>query len=719
MRKRGKVVKVPVILQMEAVECGAASLAMILAYYHKWVPLDQVRTACSVSRDGSNARSLVSAAKNYGLTCKAHWYSVEALREKVAYPAILFWKNCHFVVLDGIRGDYVYLNDPAHGRVRMPVEEFGRFYSGACFEFETGPEFVADGTKPNTWYYLKNSIRGNVTVVALAMVLSALVMFSGLFPPIFSRIFTDELLSGKASSWYPCFLWCFAGVALFQLLASVLYRIFFQRATAKIAGSSNVSFLHHVLRLPQTFFGQRTAGDLAGRQAANDSAAASLIGELSPMLMNLVMLVFYLFVMLQYSVTLTVIGVGAMGINLWISRIIADRRTEIAQTIMRDQAKLDAVTVAGIEMVESVKASGAENGLLERWSGIQAEVVRSRMRYAVLNRFPGTLPSLIQQLSSIAVLIPGVLCIMDGRMTAGILLAFQACMVAFAAPVNRVIAAGQSLQEMRASLERIDDVMKYPEDTCGAEDPPEGLENARKLSGAIELRHVTFGYSKSQPPLIEDLNLTVRPGERIALVGGSGSGKSTIAALLTGLCQPWSGEILYDGKPLSDIPRSVLHGSLAMVDQQVVLFQDTVANNIRMWDETIQDFDVILAARDAGIYDDVIIRKDGFRHVLAENGKDLSGGQRQRIEIARVLAGDPSIVILDEATSALDAQTEYDVARDIHRRGITSIMIAHRLSTVRDCDQILVLERGKVIQRGTHEDLIAQEGLYRSLVTTG
>ena len=461
------------------------------------------------------------------------------------------------------------------------------------------------------------------------------------------------------------------------------------------------------------------SGDLANRQAANDTVATTLITRLAPTLINLLMLVFYLFVMIQYSPVLTAVGVTTVAINLFVAQVISKKRTEISAAQLRDQAKLDATTVSGISMVETIKAAGAESGFFERWSGFHASVIQAKTKFVGVNRFLGTLPMLLQELSNITVLAMGLWLMMEGRFTAGLLLAFQSFMTAFLKPVNEFIAAGQSLQEMRAALDRINDVLDYPEDDAlGGDSASDELEDARKLSGHVELKKVTFGYSKLAEPLIRDFDLELTPGKRVAFVGGSGSGKSTIAKLLTGLYQPWSGEILFDGKPMSEIPRAVFKGSVAMVDQDVVLFSDTVENNIKMWDASIEDFDMILAAKDAEIHGDIVSRKGGYQRVLQEGGKDLSGGQRQRIEIARVLALDPSIIILDEATSALDARTEYDVSRFIHDRGITCVIVAHRLSTIRDCDEILVMDQGEVVQRGTHEDLIREEGLYRTLITT-
>lgn len=714
-----KPVKVPVILQMEALECGAASLAMILAYYNKWVPLEEVRVECGVSRDGSNALNIAKAGKKYGLEYKAYRYSVKSLEEKISFPAILFWNLSHFVVLDGFKNGYAYLNDPGEGRVKMPMDEFTRNYSGIVLEFKKGENFKESGKKPDSFSFLKKGLKGNGKVLFLVMITGALAMIAGTVIPVISRTFTDFLLSGITPSWYTGFLILFAAVIVFQLTAAVINCIFVIRSTGKLAIIANTSFMRHIFRMPMEFFSQRMSGDLAQRAISNDTVASTLVGRLAPVLMNLVLAVFYLVVMIDYSVPLTITGLSAVALNLLLARVISNKRVELSRTRMRDQGKLQAATVSGIDMVETIKASGAERGYIERWSGFHASMMKAKVRFDQVNRFLGTLPSLITQLSGIMIMLTAFWSIMEGHFTAGMFLAFQACMTSFMNPVNDLIGAGQSIQEMRSSIERINDVMEYPEDTGADENySPDDLKGAKKLSGMIELKNVTFGYSRLGNPVIENFSLTITPGKRVAFVGGSGCGKSTIAKLLTGLYKPWSGEILFDGKPISGIPKPVFNGSLTMVDQDVTLFQDTVANNISMWDKTIEDFDMILAAKDADIHQDIMSRKGGYDHVLEENGGDLSGGQRQRIEIARALAADPSIIIMDEATSALDARSEYEISEHIRNRGITCILIAHRLSTIKDCDEIIVLDHGTAVQRGTHEELMKEEGLYRTLVTT-
>ena len=492
--------------------------------------------------------------------------------------------------------------------------------------------------------------------------------------------------------------------------------IYSLKIQGKMAVVGNTSYLWKVLRLPMHFFSQRMAGDISERQNANAEVAGIMVNTIAPLGINTIMLIFYLVVMIRYSVLLTAIGVGAILINTLISWYITQKRINITRVSLRDAAKLSGITVSGIGMIETIKSSGAEKGFFEKWAGYQASVNTQKVRFQKVNQMLGLIPTAVGALANLLILGLGIyFVILDPtHFTVGMVFAFQGLLSSFMAPANSVIQTGQTMQEMITQIERVEDVMSYPVDPCFEERPK--TEDYRKLTGEIDMEHVTFGYSRLAPPLIEDFSLHVKPGQKIALVGRSGCGKSTLSKLLTGLYQPWSGKVLYDGKELGQIDRDVFTGSVSVVDQDIILFDDTVAQNIRMWDDSIEDFEVILGARDAGIHDDIIQKNGGYQHKMLEGGKDFSGGQRQRLEIARALSQDPTICILDEATSALDAKTEYEVVKAITDRGITCIVIAHRLSTIRDCDEIIVLEQGKVVERGTHEDLLALGGYYKKLV---
>ena len=715
----GGVAKVPVVMQMEALECGAAALTMVLAYYGRWVPLEQIRADCGVSRDGSNAKNMLLAARSYGL--EAHGYRIEpaVLRKEGQFPCIIHWQFNHFVVLDGFKGDKAIINDPAKGVCQISMEDFDRSFTGVCLLFEPTEDFVPGGKPKSMAAYAMTRLKNAGTAVAFVMLTTIISSLIGVLYPAFSRVFLDRLLTGRNPQWLWPFLLGLAVVSLLQLVAAGINAIYSLRIMGKLSAIGSTTFFWKVLHMPMEFFSQRMAGDIQQRQSTNASIASDLVDTVAPLALNAVMAVFYLVVMVRYSRFLSVLGLISIAVNVAVSRTVSKKWVNITRVQMRDASKLSASTLAGIEMIETIKASGAENGYFERWAGYQASVNSQQMRFQNLNRYLGRIPALVGILTDQAMVFFGVLFVIRGQFTIGMVMAFQGFFAAFQSPAMSLISAGQTVQQMRAEMERVEDVMQYPADrnmTQEVPPDPEG-EGYDKLSGAVELRHVTFGYSRLAEPLIEDFNLSLKPGSRVALVGSSGCGKSTISKLISGLYEPWSGQILFDGKTIRQIDRSVFTGSLAVVDQDIILFEDTIANNIKMWDSSIEDFEMILAARDADIHSDIVQRAGGYNYKLAEGGKDFSGGQRQRLEIARVLAQDPTIIILDEATSALDAKTEHEVVDSIKNRGITCVVVAHRLSTIRDCDEIIVMDHGKVVERGTHEQLYAMNGYYTRLVS--
>jgi len=709
--------KVPVVMQMEALECGAASLAMILAYYGKWIPLEQVRADCGVSRDGSNARNVLKAVRSYGLNAKGYRYEPEYLKANGKFPCIIHWNFNHFVVLDGFKGDKAILNDPARGTCSVPMETFDQSFTGICLMFEPSETFEPGGRPKSVLRFAGTRLKGTGGAIAFVVLTTVISSLTGIIRPGFSRIFLDRLLTGENPGWLYPFIIGLSLLSAVELLVSFISIGVKNRMNGKMASYGNTSYMWKVLRMPMEFFSQRMAGDIQQRQKTNASIAGTLVNTFAPLFLNAVMMVFYLVVMLRYSLILTAVGLCSTLVNIVMSQVISRKRVNITRVQMRDSSKLAGATVAGIEMIETIKASGAENGYFEKWSGYQASVNTQSIRYARLNQYLGLIPSIVSSLANTAVLAIGVYLTIQGEFTVGMIMAFQGYLTAFLSPATMLISAGQSLQEMRTQMERVEDVMQYPTDVNYDNETADETMEYDKLSGRVELRDVTFGYSRLGEPLIENFSMSLAPGSRVAFVGPSGCGKSTLSKLISGLYQPWSGEILFDGKPLSEIDRSIFTGSLAVVDQDIILFEDTIANNIKMWDSSIEDFEMILAARDAQLHEDIMQREGGYQYKITEGGKDFSGGQRQRLEIARVLAQDPTIIILDEATSALDAKTEYQVVNSIRDRGITCIVVAHRLSTIRDCDEIIVLDNGRVVERGTHEELYAKSGVYTELVS--
>lgn len=711
------VAKVPVVMQLEALECGAASLTMLMAYYGKWVPLEQVRYDCGVSRDGSKAKNILVAARSYGFTAKGYRCELSAIKNDMEYPCIIHWNFCHFVVLNGFKGNYAYINDPARGEIKVTMEEFDKSFTGITLSIVPGEDFEPSGKRKSTFEFAIKRLSGMGAAVAFLVISSIIGYLFGIINPVFSKFFMDRLLTGENRELLMPFVGLLVVLAIAQTVVALIRTRYELKINGKMAIVGNSTYMWKILRMPMEFFSQRLGGDLLARQSSNASIAGTVVNTLTPLVLNTIMMCVYLLVMLKYSVMLTIVGLVTIIINIFVSQIISKKRVNITRVQMRDAGKLEATTVSGIQMVETIKASGAENGFFQKWAGYQASVNAQTMKYAKINQFLGLIPSLMSTLANTAVLILGVWLCFQGEFTLGAIMTFQGFLSSFMNPAMMLINAGQTIQEMRTEMERIDDVMEYPDDQVFSDKPVTEEEDYSKLGGSLELKNVSFGYSRLEPPLIEDFSMSLKPGSRIAFVGTSGCGKSTLSKLISGLYQPWSGEILYDGKPISEIDRTVFTNSVAVVDQDIVLFEDTIDNNIRMWNKSLKEFEILMAAKDAQIYDDIMARDGGFYGKLIEGGKDLSGGQRQRIEIARVLAQDPSIIIMDEATSALDAKTEYEVVNAVRRRGITCIVIAHRLSTIRDCDEIIVLDKGHVVERGTHEELMRLGGVYNELIS--
>ena len=712
-----KIAKTPLVMQMEATECGAACLTMILSYYRKWVPLEQIRFDCGISRDGANAKNVVITARKYGLEAKGYRYSMESLLEKAAFPCVIYWNYNHFMVLNGIRRNRAYVNDPSKGNYSMPLSDFERGYSGVCLCFSPGPDFEPGGKPQSVLVFAAKKLGGRKKDMLFLVGTTILTSVLGMLLPGFSRAYVDMILGSGQPDWLRYFMVLFLFVVLLKFLAQALSLLFSLRINGKLDLIGNSEYMWHVYRLPVSFFDNRVAGDIAQRKEENAEVYKTLVNTLAPLLIKAFLIVVYLVLLIRYNLWLAMAGVLSVALKLWASWFISNKRINIARVQKRDYGILSASTLTGIHTIETLKASGAEEGYFRKWAGYQAGNNAQNQKYATYDSYLSLIPEAVGHVCDTIVLGGGILLVLNGSWTLGIISAFQGILSMFMSPANDFISAIQTVQEMRTDMERIEDVMNSREDNL-EESLNEG-EEIRKLSGQISLKDLTFGYSALADPLISGFSLEIKPGSNVAIVGASGSGKSTLTRLITGLYEPWSGSITFDGKPIHQINHYVFTGSVAAVDQEIHLFAGTFAENIRHGNPSLEDYDLILAARDACIHDEIMMMDYGYQEKLQPGGRNLSGGQRQRIEIAMALARDPAILIMDEATSALDAKTEYEVMKRIHARGITTIIIAHRLSTIRDSDQIIVLDQGKVVETGTHQELVKKQGYYYRLVKNG
>ncbi|MFN6495198.1 NHLP family bacteriocin export ABC transporter peptidase/permease/ATPase subunit [Nostoc sp. DedQUE03] len=747
-------VRTSTVLQMEAVECGAAALGIILSYYGRIVPLAKLREECGVSRDGSKAFNILKAAKNYGLNAKGLKLSLEKVTA-TRLPYIAFWNFNHFLVVEGYSKKRVYLNDPANGRRTVSWEEFDRAYTGVVLTMEPGADFQKGGKKNHIISALSSRLQNSRNTILFCLLAGLLLTLPRLAVPAFSQVFIDEILIQDRQDWLRPLL---LGMLLTTLLRAFLARLrltYLRRLMVKLSVSTSGLFLWHILRLPVGFYDQRFAGEISNRVQLNGRVAEVLSGPLATTIIDAVMMIFYLLIMIQYDQLLSAIAVGFALINILALVFLSQTRVDTNMRLAQEYGKVGGVTVSGIQTIETIKASGLESDLFARFAGYYAKALNAQQQLGLQTQILTTLPTILTALATASILLVGGLQVMKNNLSIGMLVAYQSLTLSFLEPVNSLVNFGSTLQTLEADLNRLDDVLQNPVDlevegkwrageaggageqrSRGAEEQrriintnaPCPMPNAQcpmphapcpmpwQLQGHLELRNVTFGYSRVEPPLIENLSLTVKPGQRIALVGGSGSGKSTVAKLICGLYQPWDGEICFDGVERSQIKRSVLANWLAMVEQDIFLFAGTVRENITLWDSTVPEVDLVQACQDAAIHDAIASMPGKYDFELIEGGMNISGGQRQRLEIARALVRNPTILVLDEATSALDAETELIINRNLQQRGCSCIVVAHRLSTIRDCHEIIVLEQGKIVQRGTHEELWQQGGTYVRLL---
>ena len=697
---------------MESVECGAASLAMILAYHGRYVALEELRVACGVSRDGSNAANLVKAARAYGL-------ETHAVKRELAnigatkLPAIIFWKFTHFVVLDGIEARGFHLNDPALGPRSVSNAEMDGSFTGIVIEFTPGRNFVRGGAPPSLFEKLRQRLAGSHEAIWFAALAGLALALTGLVVPSFAKIFIDDVVVHSRTDWVRPLLFAMLVTAVLRAGLVWLQQYYLLRLETKLSVASSSRFLWHLLHLPVEFYAQRYGGEISKRVALNDDVAQFMSRRLASTTIDALMIVFFGLLMFSYDVGLTLIALTAAGILAGITLAVSRQRIDGNRRVLQESGKATGTLMAGLSAIETLKASALESEFFMRWAGYQASYLSAQQTLARTTTLFALVPPFTIAVTNALVLLLGARRVMDGDFSLGTLVAYQSLLSSFLRPVINFVNLAATLQEMQAKMTRIDDVLRYPATVRSVDTNTESAATVQRLRGAVELRDVTFGYSKQAEPLIRDFSLSMQPGARVALVGSSGCGKSTVAKLVSGLYPAWTGDVLLDGVRADDWPRTTRAASVAMVDQDISLFAGTVRQNLSLWDATIAEEALVIACKDAGIHADIMARAGGIDAMVDEGGANFSGGQRQRLEIARALVGNPSVLVLDEATSALDAMTEHTIDRNLRRRGCTCIIIAHRLSTIRDADEILVLDAGRVVQRGTHEELMRDvEGQY-------
>lgn len=707
-----KVKKINPILQMETTECGAASLAMILDYYGKTVTLEELRRECGVSRNGVNAKNIVKAAKFHNLTPRALRVSIEGVRE-VKTPAVIHWNMDHFLVLCGFNKKGAVLADPAYGIRMVSEEEFSKSFTGIAIEFTPDADFRKDKDGKTENNYIKSCVKAFLPSTLYFVLLEICALIGSAAVLFLNSVFIDKILISGNTSNLRIILQVILCAGLITATAMAFDIHIRYRVGRQLNVRINSGFMAHLLRLPIEFFAQRSEGDLANRQNTNMEMGANLARMLTPIPGYALQIVIYFVMIVVFDVHIALVGIFCAAANVCAMALSRRKYEAQMRTHSRDLGALQSDISQTIDMAETIKSCGAEDAMFVRLTAAGTRVVNTKTGIDKTGAHTRNLFLFLNALGSGIVLITGVWKILSGSMTAGIIIAMQSLVAAMLEPLGNLVDGGIEMQTLKSETARTNDVMHYSEDDKflhGAE------VHTKSIDGDISLSDVTFGYNPLDAPFIKDFNLTVKKGGSVAITGGSGSGKSTIAKIIAGLYREDGGLVCFDGTPRKEINHFYFYSKTAVVSQNIRLFEGTVLDNITMWDDSIPYDDVVAAAKAACIHEDIISRRDGYRERVYENGKNFSGGQRQRIEIARALVKKPSVLIMDEATSALDTDTEEKIMNNIKALGITRITVAHRLSTIMDSDEIIVMDDGKIAERGTHGELMAANGIYSSLV---
>ncbi len=710
----GNYAKTPTIYQMEATECGAASLSMVFAYFGKYFPLEKMRIETGVSRDGCNAGNIMRAAKKYGFECHGYRKEPEDLK-KLTPPCIIHWNFNHFVVFEGFKGKYAYINDPAMGRRKLTMEELDDSFTGIVLTFKPTPSFQKEKKPKTLVQFVKSRLQGQYGVLGKLLFTGLLLVFPGLLLPVLSQVFMDDVLVAGNTDWFGKLILFMAAAILLQVLLTLYRDAVLVRLQKKMVLLSARSFLSCLFRLPISFFDQRYVGDLAGRVSNNARVSDFLAGDLAETVLNIFVAVFYLILLLVYSPLLTAIALGSVIINIIVMKVTSGQISSTSVKLQQDSGKLAGAVCAGLSITSTLKASGAETEYTGRILGYHAKTIELEQNLSRLQTILNAIPDAVKMLADVLLLLVGGSLVINGKMTIGMLVAFTGLFGSFSEPIDKLVGFAKNIQTTKADINRVEDILKYTADEK-FNDTISKRPMSTKLEGSVEMQNIAFGYSRLKPPIVSDFNVKIPCGSSVAFVGASGCGKSTVSKVVSGLYTPWEGELLFDGVPSKEIPNEVISASVSTVSQNITLFSGTVRDNLTMWNSNISESDMIAAAKDACIHDVISQKPGGYDYHLSEGASNLSGGQRQRLEIARALATNPTILVMDEATSALDPVIEKQIVDNIKRRGCTCVIVAHRLSAIRDCDEILVLEKGKIAQRGTHEELAAVDGHYRNFI---